>query len=810
MEALLRDLRYAVRTLVRTPGWTAMAVLTLAIGTGANAAVFSFVDALLFKQAPGVHPARPLVFVYTSDFSSGPYGVSSYPDYVSLRDDSGAFAALAAIDDSLSAAIRVGDGLERARLARVSGSYFDTLGVRMAEGRAIAAADVSAAAAPVAVIGSALGRRAFPNQPSVVGSVVLLDGRPFTIVGVAPPRFSGIDVGRPIEIWTPLEMRGDTLGRGNRGLRLVGQLAGGISEASARARLDALAARLAADFPATNHGTMDRPDAPRGFEIAPATRLVPNQRALVIRLAVVLTGGVALVLLLACANVTGLLLSRATARSREIAVRRALGAGGWRLLRQFLTESAVLAIASAGVGLIFAAWTADVLASFFPADQASAFDVSPGFRTVLFAVALSAVAALLVTVVPAIRALTPPLAASLRGAAGDITERSGTRIRAALVAGQVAIACVLLVAAALLAQSVYHQLHADFGFATRAALFVDVDVPAGLGEERTRAFYEQARERIAALPGVESAAWARVLPFARAGRRHVVPEGYVAAPLEDLELAYNVVSADYFSALGIAVIAGRAFQATDGPSSPRVAIVNAALAARFFDGRAVGRHLADSRGTALEIVGVVRTGRGVTVTADAPPTVYYAQAQNYAPGPMSLVARTAGRPERLSDAVRRAIQSASADVPIARTITLAGHVDETLTAERLSASIVSACGILAALLAVVGLYGAVAYLVARRTREIGVRIALGAQPRHVLLLVVRNGVGMAIAGLAIGVAAAAGVATLLRSMLYGVGAAGPFTHAAVALALFAVAALAAYVPARRAVRIDPARALSQN
>ncbi len=810
METLLQDLRYAGRTLVRTPGWTAMAVLTLAIGTGANAAVFSFVDALLFKPAPGVHPARPLVFVYTSDYSSGPYGVSSYPDYRSLSDDSGAFAALAAIDDSLSAAIRIGDGLERARLARVSGTYFDTLGVRMTEGRAIADADLSAAAAPVAVIGSALRKRAFPNQPSVVGSVVMLDGRAFTIVGVAPPRFSGIDVGRPIEIWTPLELRGDALGRGSRGLRLVGQLGGDVSEASARARLAALAARLAADFPATNRGTVDRPDAPRAFEIAPATRLVPNQRALVIRLAAVLTGGVALVLLLACANVMGLLLSRATTRSREIAVRRALGAGALRLLRQFLTESAVLAAASAGVGLIFAAWTADVLASFFPAEQAATFDVSPGFRTILFALALSGVAALLVAVVPAIRALTPPLAASLRGAAGDITERTGSRIRATLVAGQVAIACVLLVAAALLAQSVYHQLHADFGFSTRDALFVDVDVPAGLGEARTRAFYDQARERIAALPGVETAGWARALPFARAGRRHFAPEGYVAAPLEDLELAYNVVSPEYFAALGVPLTAGRVFQAADGPSSPRVAIVNAALASRFFEGRAVGGHLVDSRGASLEIVGVVRTGKGTTVTADAPPTVYYPLAQLYTPGSMSLVARTAGHPERLADAVRHAIQSAGADVPIARTITLAGHVAEALTAERLSASIVSACGVLAALLAMVGLYGAVAYLVARRTREIGVRIALGAQPRHVMLLVVRNGVGMALAGIAVGVMAAAGVALLLRSMLYGVGRASALTHAGVALLLFAVAALAAYVPARRAVRIDPARALSQN
>jgi predicted permease len=810
MEALLHDLRYAVRTLLRTPGWTIMAVLTLAIGTGANAAVFSFVDALLFKPAPGVQAARPLVFVYTSDFSSGPYGASSYPDYRSLREDTAAFAALSAIDDSLTTAVRVGDGLQRVRLARVSGDYFATLGVRMSEGRSLAETDLAPSAAPVAVIGSALRRRAFSGQPSVAGSIVTLDGRAFTIVGVAPPRFTGIDVGRPIEIWTPLDPHAG-MDRGSRTLHLVGQLRDGVSEASARAQVAAVAGRLAADFPASNRGTLDRPDAPREFTIAPAARLVPAQRALVMRLAAVLTGGVGLVLLLACANVAGLLLARTTTRNREIAVRRALGAAAPRLLRQFLTESAVLALAAAAAGLIFAAWTADVLASFFPAEQAMAIDVSPGLRTAVFAVALAGVSALLVGIVPAARALSPPLAASLRGAAGDITERTGSRVRAVLVAGQVAIACVLLVAAALLAQSVYHELHADFGFSTRDALLVDVDVPAGLGEAHTRMFYDEARARVAALPGVESAAWMRVPPFTRPSRRQFTPEGYMPSPGEDLELASNVVSPEYFSALGVQVTAGRAFEPSDGAAAPRVAIVNASLAARFFaDGQAVGRHLVDSAGTANEIVGVVRTGKGVTVMADAPPTVYSPLAQTYSPGSMSLVARTTGRPERLADAVRRAVQSANADVPVARVITLRGHVEESLSAERLSASIVSACGVLAALLAVVGLYGAVAYLVTRRTREIGVRIALGAQPRHVVLLVLRHGLGMAAAGVVVGVAAAAAGAMLLRSLLYGVGPASPFTHAAVAVLLLVVAALAAYVPARRAVRIDPARALSQS
>jgi predicted permease len=523
----------------------------------------------------------------------------------------------------------------------------------------------------------------------------------------------------------------------------------------------------------------------------------------------VLMGGVGLVLLLACANVASLLLSRTTTRAREIAVRRALGASGARLMRQLLTETAVLAFASTALAMIFAAWTADVLPSFFPPEQAAALDVSPGLRVWTFALALSGISAVLVGILPALRAIRPPLAASLRGAAGDITERTASRSRTVLVVAQVAIACVLLVAAALLAQSVSNQLHADFGFTTRRALLATVDVPGALGAEQGRVFYEQARARIAALPGVEDAAWGRTLPFARTGRRGFRPEGYVKRDGEDLELNYNIVSPDYFKTLGIPFVGGRGFTGGDLGSkdeSAQVVIVNEILAKRFFGGHAVGRGIVDSAGNALEIVGVVRSGKHLTVTEDAPPIVYYPLGQFYS-ARMSLIVRAGIAPERLAEGVRREVRAVSGDVPVFRIVTLQAHVEEVLSAERLSASLVSACGVLSALLAIVGLYGAVAYLVARRTREIGVRVALGAQPRHVVAMVVKHGLGLAMAGIGIGLVAAAGFATLLQSMLYGVSPANPLTHTAVAVVLMIVATLAAYVPARRAVRIDPARAL---
>jgi predicted permease len=810
METLFQDLRYALRTLWRTPGWTAMAVLTLALGTGANAAVFSFVDALLFRMAPGMDPARPLVAVYTSDFSSGLYGGSSYPDFESFKTETTAFARLAAIDDSAAATLRVGDDLQRVRVARVTGEYFEALGVRPSPGRPLTAADAAASSPPVAVIGDALWRRAFGAEPAMIGTTIMLNGRPFTIVGVAPPRFAGIDAGRSIEIWTPLtrEAGGE---RGDRGYKVLGHLRDGVSIGEARAQLAALGRRLAQDYPESNLGTLERPKEPRPFAVMPATRINPQQRGQVAMVAGVLMGGVGLVLLLACANVASLLLSRTTTRAREIAVRRALGASGPRLLRQLLTESAVLAFASAALAMIFAAWTADVLPSFFPAEQAAALDVSPGLRVGLFALALSAMSALLVGILPAVRAVRPPLAASLRGAAGDITERTASRSRTVLVVAQVAIASLLLVTAALLAQSVSNQLHADLGFSTRQALLATVDVP--LGEKKGAVFFEQARDRIAALPGVADAAWTRTLPLAGSSRRGFTPEAYVPRDKEDLELNYTIVSADYFRTLGIQVLAGRGFEASDhggegDEASARVVVVNEALAKRFFHGAAVGRRLIDSGGTKLEIVGVVRSGKYRTVSEEAPPFVYYPLGQMHSPR-MSLIVRAAA-PERLAEAVRREIRAASGEVPVFRVMSLQAHIEEALSAERLSASLVTACGLLSAVLAIVGLYGAVAYLVARRTREIGVRVALGAQPRHVLTLVVRHGLVIACGGITIGLVGAAAFAALLQSMLYGITPTNPATHAGVALVLGVVALLAAYVPARRAVRIDPARALAHD
>src|SRR5262245_7911097 len=383
-----------------------MAVVTLAIGTGANAAVFSFVDALLFRPTPGIHPTRPLVSVFTSDFSSGPYGNSSYPDFLSLASDPTAFSALAAIDDSIVAPMRSGDDVQRVRVARVSGQYFSVLGLRVLAGRALTDADTSAAAPPVAVISAALWERAFGASESVIGMSAIINDRAYEIVGIGPRRFLGVDAGSPLDVWLPLTPPGTAPGeRGNRGIDVFGQLRDGVSIKGAQSQLDTLAARLAREYPETNLGTLGRPSEPRPFLVGPTTRISPAFRGQVVMLGAVLMGGVGLVLLLACANVASLLLSRTTTRAREIAVRRALGASGRRLLRQMLTETLVIAAGSAVLGLIFAAWTADILPSFFPPEIAAALDATPGWRVAIFAMVLAALAALLVGVMPAIRAI---------------------------------------------------------------------------------------------------------------------------------------------------------------------------------------------------------------------------------------------------------------------------------------------------------------------------------------------------------------------------------------------------------------------
>ena len=807
MDTWLQDARYAVRAYARTPLFTAVAVLTVALGIGANATVFSFVSALLLRPTPGVADPSSLVSVFTSDFSSGPYGATSYPDFETLKTDAHAFQGLAALQEGGVALLRIGDGVDRVRVMAVSPEFFSVAGISAAAGRLIDAADAAPAASTSVVLGHALWQRAFGGDRNAIGQPIALNGVPHTIVGIAPPRFNGINLGVTVDLWTPLQPDRRADARQNRGLSVVGRLRAGATIRQAQSQLDAIASRLAAAYPESNRGTLARPDQPRPMFVLRHTRLHPAFRTEVATIGGVLLAAVGMVLLIACANVAALLLSRATARRREVAVRQALGATRRRLLRQMLTESVLLAIAGGGVGLLFALWTADALPSFFPAEEARMLDAQVDGRVLAFTAAIALLSGVMVGLAPAFHGMRSGSLTWLRAEGGHVVDgRFGTRSRQVLVVVQIALATVLLIGAALLTRSLGNALDADLGFETRNAVLVSIEIPVTRSFESVRTFYETAAGTVAALPGIESAGLARFVPVAGTSRRGFSMDGYTPRPGEDRELHYNLVSRGFLETMGIKVVAGRLFGRSDTATSPRVVVVNELLANRYYGGQAVGRRIRDSAGTDLEIVGVVRASRRLSLQEPPTPVVFYPLEQQPTRR-VILAARTAGDPARAMESVRQAIVAHDRDAAAFRTVTLEAHLSEALAANRLTAALVGTCGLMAVLLAVVGVYGVVAFAVARRTREIGVRVALGASPGQIFRLVIGEGGGIVLLGIATGAGAAVGASRLLGSMLYGVSATDPATFLLVPGLLAAVAVAASCLPAARAVRMNPVAAL---
>jgi putative ABC transport system permease protein len=811
VDSAIQDLRYAVRGLLRSPGFTAIAVLTLALGTGANAAVFSFVNALLLQPPSAVSHPGELVSVFTSDFSSGPYGQTSYPDFVSLARDTDAFASLAAYEDVGRAVITAGDIAEMVRVSRVSGQYFHTLGLAPAHGRLLAHADMTLGPSTVAVISHRLWLSAFGGNPDHIGRTARLAGVPLVIAGVAPRGFESLRLGQSHDVWVPISPSDeDPLPRDRRGLEVIGRLRSGVTLDQAQAQVSALAAELARAHPETNRGTLQDPDAPRPMVVRWHTRLHPSFRGEVGALSVVLMATVGLVLLIACGNVAALLLSRATARAREMAVRLALGAGTRRLMRQLLVESLVLAALGGAFGLLFALWTVDVLPSFFPPDQARLLAARVDMRVAAFTALVAGLSSLAFGLAPALQAVRPSAASALRAddsRAGD--SRVGTRLRRLLVAAQIALAFVLMVSASLLTRSLSGVLAADLGFATRSAALASIELPPSMAAAEAAAYFDRLLARIRRLPGVEAATLTRVLPLSGSPRRGFQPEGYVPRPGEGRELPINIVDPAYFQTLGIPLLQGRLFEAQDGPRSARVAIVNEPLAERYFGGRAVGRTIRDSWDRDLQIVGVVGAGPPRSPLAAAQPMVYYPLAQEASPR-LTLVARTSGDPRALIASIRREAAAVDPRVPVFRPGTLEGLLDEALTTDRLMSALVNASALMALLLALIGVYGVIAYGVGRRTREIGVRMALGAARGDLLRLVLGEGAGVTLAGIAIGGVAAAAAARGLEALLPGVKGSDPIAFAVVPLALLAAALLAAWIPARRALALEPSLVLRQD
>ncbi|HLU38256.1 MAG TPA: ABC transporter permease [Planctomycetota bacterium] len=817
MDTLLRDLRYGARVLLRSPGFTLAAVLTLALGIGANTTIFSLVNAVLLRPPPHVQEPERLVSVYTSDFSGPRLRASSYPDYLEIRALDDVFEGVIAYTPR-ALSLNDGTGSEVVFGEMVTGNYFDVLGIQAAHGRTFLPEESATRGThAVAVISHGLWQSRFGGDPQVVGGTVRLNGYPFTVIGVAPAGFQGSLRGLRSDVWVTWMMNRqlgagglDIDRRGDRGLLVTARLRPGATIEQARARLDLLALALRAAYP---DAWTDIRGRGRLLTALPErdARLFPMVRGPVLGLMGLLMAVVALVLLIGCANVANLLLARAAGRRREVAARLALGAGRWRLVRQLLTESVLLAALGGAAGVFLALWATDLLMRFDPPLPVPV-DLDLGIDgTVLgFGLAVTMLTGIVFGLVPALRATRLDLVSALKNeqpAAGRGLRRIA--LRDALVVGQIAACVVLLAVAGLFVRGLQHAHTADPGFDTSNMLLLDLPVAIqGYDEARARGFYDQLAARLEALPGVRAVTLADNVPLGLdRQRRFIAVEGYEPRPGEDMEFDFNIVGVRYFETMGIPLVRGRASTAEDRAGSLPVVVVNETFARRFWPGEdALGKRIRYDGERFAEVVGVARDGKYRSLTEEPRPYVWIPFAQQYR-ADMTVHIRTAGDPLALAAAVRAQVRALDPDLPITGLKALEEHFGLALLPQRAGASLLGSFGVLGLLLAAVGLYGVVAYGVGQRTREIGIRMALGARTDDVTRLVVRQGAALGATGLAIGVALAAGAARLITGLLYGVRPLDPVTFAAVALVLGGTVLAASWLPARRAARVDPMAAL---
>ena len=807
METFWQDVRYALRSLRQKPMFAAVVVLTLALGIGANTAIFTLADAVIFRTLPVEEPERLANLMVQHE--SGLDSSFNYPLFTDYRDKNDVFYGLTGY--SLTA-LHLSTSEESARIRGmlVSWNYFDVLGVRPALGRSfLAEEDRVGSPAQVAVISHHLWQNRFAGRGDILNQEILLNGHRFTIVGVAPRGFVGNFRGLDAQIYFPVANytianpgRADALPRRTHTwMEIVGRLKPGVTREQAQERMRALAAQIRETEPMNTYINLVLADGSRGL-----TSFVDDLEKPLTLLQLI----VALVLLIACANVANLLIARAVARRKEMAVRLALGAGRWRLVRQLLTESTLLAVMGGAAGLMVAVWLAGFLRSF---RQTLDVDTSLDPRVLLFTLGVTLATGLLFGLAPAWQAVRTSVVATLKE---DPRTGRGRRwnLRSALVVTQIGLSLVVLASAGLAVKSLRALNGIDSGLDTERVMLYSLDVGrSGYDESRGRQFFDALLERVRALPGVEAAGLAVMRPLSGSGMRWTsVPEGVVHDDKNPINLSLNRITPGYFAAMGVPVVRGRDFTAKDAPGSARVGIVNEVLVRTYWPGDdgigkrvLLGTNPADPESIHLEIVGVVRDSKYRLLTEPSIPTVYIPHVQNYSAG-VTLAVRSQ-RPMATVEPVRAAVRSLDATLPIFGVISLAEQLDVSLATPRMAASLLSLFGGLALLLGVVGLYGVMAWVVAQRTHEIGIRMALGADRGDIFRLVLSHGLKMVAVGTALGLAGAFAATRMMESLLYEVQPRDPATLAAVGVVL-AVAALAAcYFPARRATRTDPMRAL---
>jgi putative ABC transport system permease protein len=805
MDGLMTaDLRYALRALLRAPGFTLAVVITLALGIGANSAVFSVVHSVLLRPLPYSEPGR-LVNIYGRYPEFGRTG-TSLPDFQDLRAGARSFEQVAARHNA--AFVLTGEGEpERVIADRVTANFFPTLGVRPVLGRTFLQEEEQVGGDDrVVMLSHGYWQRRFGGDAQIVGRQITLSGFPFTVIGIAPADFR---YGRDVDVWAPT--RADTtLPRRAEFLDVIARLKPGVTVEKADADVAAVFRRLAEQYPTTNSNL-------RTEVIGLQDDLVGGVRPALFAF----MGAVALVLLIACANVANLLLARAAARDREVAVRVALGAGRGRLIRQLLTESTVLALLGGVAGVALATWGVAAVRASGVQVLPRQSEIGMNGTVIAFSLMLSLATGLLFGLVPALRLSRGPLHTTLREGSRGSTGGALARLRSGLVLGEVAVALMLLVGAGLLIRSFDKLTRVDLGFQSAGVLTYNITFPSAKfrDPQQLPALYDALLARARTIPGVRSAAMSEDLPmagasyisFSIAGR----PPGDSRPGSAPEDLQPFAVSPDYFSTLGIPLRRGRLFGEGDGPDAPTVAVINEEMARRFFEGRdPIGSRLtfgdpADSTSRWWTIVGVVGNVAQEGVTAK-PYAQFYRPIVQLPRRNVFVALRTDRDPILLAPAAREAARAIDRDLLVNDIQPLDARVDESIARPRLSVLLLSGFSIIALLLAAVGIYGVMAYTVAQRTREIGVRMALGADPANVQRLVVRQGMQPALVGIGVGLVGALAASRLIASLLYGVSALDPVTYVLVPLFLAAIALLATYLPARRATRVPPTVALQSD
>ena len=833
VESVIQDVRFGLRMLRKNPGFTAVAIVTLALGIGANTAIFSFTDQVLLRDLPVPHPERLVVLRSPgptrghcwSDIDDCAQSFS-YPMYQDLRERATVFSGLLAyrqVDLNVS-----GHGAtQTAHGELVSGNFFETLGVRPELGRVFTASDETAPGAnPVAVLSDGYWARQFGADTSILNKPLIVNGVPLTVVGVARKGFFGVQIGSSPDIFIPVTMKqqmapnmlqrlGD---RDDHWLPLIGRLKTGISPDSAQAALQPIyVPMLESDanlLKLSGNDLKQFISKPLLLVSGAHGRLVLQQDAEEPLL--VLTSMVGLVLLIACANLAGLLVARGETRRHEIAVRMATGASRGRLIRQLLAENLLIGIAGGAAGIALASWSLNALAGAIPGDiGAQGLQSALDFRVLWFAIGLTLLTNVLFGFAPAIGATHVDLHSTLKEQGSRASEgRSSIGLRKILIVTQVAFTAVLLAGAGLFARTLSNLEHADLGMNPNRVLQFSVapDLNGDTPSE-TQEFAGRAVRRIAAIPGVRSVAISAIPIFSDEDSVfNITPEGYARRPGEDTDVQYDDVGPEYFSTMRIALMAGREFTEADSATSPKVCIVNAKLAQRFFSGRnPIGLHIGHGSGVNvradIEIVGVVADSKWDSPRSAIAPFMYLPYSQDAHLGRLAFYVQTEHDPKHAAASLRSVIARLDPGLPVNDMRTLDEQVSNSMLNDKLVAALSVSLALLAALLAALGLYGVLAYVVARRTHEIGIRMALGGQRRSILRLVVGEGARLTIIGAAIGMVVALIATRWVASLLYGVNARDPLTFLGVVVMLALVSGAACYIPAQRAMRVDPMVAL---